>query len=85
MSDRIDASTIINKIVISNKGRKLGEVQDLIFDVKSGEILHIILKNPTDYASKINLEKTKEGYYLVPFSAVVSIGDFVIIAEEEII
>ena len=83
--ERIEGSALIGRIVVSDKGRKLGEVADLIFDTKSGEILHIILKNPTGYVEKLNLERTKEGYYLVPFSAVRSIGDFIIISEEELV
>ena len=83
--DRIEGSSLLGRLVVSNKGRKLGEVADLIFDAKSGEILHIILKNPTDYVTKLGLEKTKDGQFLVPFSAVLSIGYFIIIAEEELV
>jgi len=83
--ERTEIVSILNRLVVSDKGKKLGEVFDLIFDAKSGEILHIVLKNPTSYVSKLNLEKTKDGYYLIPFAAVKSIGDFIIVSEEEIV
>jgi sporulation protein YlmC with PRC-barrel domain len=41
--------------------------------------------NPTSYIEKLELEKTKEGNILVPFSAVIAVGDFVVLAEEDII
>ena len=34
---------------------------------------------------KEELEKTKEGNMLVPFSAVIATGDFVVVAEEDIV
>jgi len=83
--ERVEGSSLLGRLVVSNKGRKLGEVADLIFDTRSGEILHLVLKNPTEYAFKIGLEKTKDNELLIPFSAVLSIGDFIIIAEEEIV
>ena len=83
--ERVEGSSLLGRLVVSNKGRKLGEVSDLIFDTRSGEILHLVLKNPTEYAYKLGLEKTKDNELLIPFSAVLSIGDFIIIAEEEIV
>ncbi|MBI2666960.1 hypothetical protein HYX13_05085, partial [Candidatus Woesearchaeota archaeon] len=51
----------------------------------SGELIHVLLKNPTVYADKLELEKTKEGGVLIPFSAVIATGDFVVVAEEDIV
>ncbi|MEM1782800.1 MAG: PRC-barrel domain-containing protein [Nanopusillaceae archaeon] len=82
--DRIEASSIINRPVVTDKGRKLGEVADLIFDERTGEIVHIILKNPTENAIKLGLEKTKDGY-IVPYSSVKAVGDFLVISEEELV
>ncbi len=84
MAERYDASSLINKSVVTDKGRKLGDVADLLFDERSGEVISIILKNPTEHAVRLNLEKTKEGY-LVPFMAVKAIGDFIVISEEDLV
>lgn len=76
---------LIGKTVVSKTGKKFGEVGDLVFEVKSGELIHIVLANPTQYAEKLELEKDKGGNMLVPFSAVMALGDFVVISEEDII
>jgi len=76
---------LIGKTVISKSGKRFGEVGDIIFETKSGELIHVVLVNPTSYIEKLELEKTKEGNILVPFSAVIAVGDFVVLAEEDII
>jgi sporulation protein YlmC with PRC-barrel domain len=45
----------------------------------------MILKNPTSYTEKLELEKDKHGNILIPFSAVIAVGDFLVVAEEDII
>ena len=45
----------------------------------------MILKAPTPYTEKLELEKDKENNILIPFSAVIAIGDFMVISEEDII
>ena len=76
---------LLGKTVISKTGKRLGELGDVIFETKSGELIHMILQNPTPYAQKLELEKDKEGNILIPFSAVIAVGDFMVIAEEDIV
>lgn len=76
---------IIGKTVVSKNGKRFGEVGDIIFETSSGELIHLVLKAPTPYAEKLDLEKSKEGEPLIPFSAVIAMGDFLVVAEEEII
>ena len=76
---------LIGKTVVSKTGKKFGEVGDIIFETSSGELIHMILANPTSYADKLELVKTKEGDILIPFSAVMAIGDFLVVAEEDIV
>ncbi len=76
---------LIGKTIVSKSGKKFGEVGDLIFEVGSGELIHIQLKNPTVYMERMELEKTKDGQILIPFSAVMATGDYIVIAEEDII
>ena len=83
--ERVDSRKILGKTVVSKTGKKFGEVGDLVFETKTGEIVYIVLKNPTPYAHSFDLEKDEEGNLEIPFSAVVSIGDYVIVAEEDII
>lgn len=83
--DKKFARELIGKTVVSKTGKKFGEVGDIIFEVKSGELIHMVLVNPTPYSEKLELEKDKEGNVLIPFSALMAIGDFMVIAEEDII
>jgi len=76
---------LIGKTVVSKSGRKFGIVGDIIFETRSGELIHMVLTNPTPYTEKLELEKDKEGHILIPFSAVIAIGDFMVISEEDII
>jgi len=83
--DKRFSRQLIGKTVVSKTGKKFGEVADIIFEPKTGELINIVLTNPTPYAEKLELEKDKDGDILIPFSAVTAIGDFLVIAEEDII
>jgi sporulation protein YlmC with PRC-barrel domain len=76
---------LMGKTVVSKTGKKFGEVGDIVFETKSGELIHVVLANPTSYTQKMELEKDKTGNVLIPFSAVIAMGDFLVVAEEDII
>lgn len=83
--DKQFSKKIVGKTVVSKAGKRFGEVGDVIFETKSGELINLVLKNPTSYTEKLELEKDKEGKLLIPFSAVIAMGDFMVISEEDII
>ena len=83
--DKLYSRELVGKTVVSKSGKKFGEVADLIFEIGSGELIHILLKNPTSYTDKMELEKSKDGQILIPFSAVIASGDFIVVAEEDIV
>lgn len=83
--DKKFSKQLIGKTVVSKTGKRFGEVGDIIFETRSGELIHMVLTNPTSYTQKLELEKNKEGKILIPFSAVIAIGDFMVIAEEDIV
>jgi len=83
--DKKFSKQLIGKTVVSKTGKRFGEVGDIIFETRSGELIHMILKNPTPYTEKLELEKDKDNRILIPFSAVIAIGDFMVISEEDII
>ena len=84
-NDKQFSKKLIGKTVVSKAGKRFGEVGDIIFETKSGELINLVLKNPTGYTEKLELEKDKEGKLLIPFSAVIAMGDFMVISEEDII
>lgn len=83
-SDRKFSKQLIGKTVVSKSGKRFGEVGDVVFETKSGELIHVVLKSPTQYTEKLELEKGKAGELLVPFSAVLAMGDFIVVSEEDI-
>ncbi len=83
--ERKFAKQILGKTVVSKSGKKFGEVGDVIFEVKSGELIHVVVKNPTPYAEKLELEKDKEGLMMIPYSAVIASGDYLVVSEEDIV
>jgi sporulation protein YlmC with PRC-barrel domain len=83
--DKKFSKQLIGKTVVSKTGKRFGEVGDIIFETSSGELIHMVLQNPTAYTKRMELEKTKDGEILIPFSAVIAIGDFMVVAEEDII
>ena len=83
--DKIFSKQLIGKTIVSKTGKRFGEVGDIIFETRSGELIHLLLSNPTSYTEKMELEKDKTGNILIPFSAVIAIGDFMVVSEEDII
>ena len=76
---------LMGKTVVSKGGRRFGEVGDIVFETRSGELIHLVLANPTPYIQKLELEKDEEGNILLPFSSVLAIGDFLVISEDDIV
>ncbi|MBD3249714.1 hypothetical protein GF336_06740 [Candidatus Woesearchaeota archaeon] len=83
--DKKYSKQLLGKTVVSKSGKRFGEVGDIIFETRSGELIHLLLSSPTGYIEKLELEKDKEGNILIPFSAVIAIGDFMVVSEEDIV
>jgi sporulation protein YlmC with PRC-barrel domain len=76
---------LLGKTVVTKSGKKFGEIGNIIFEIRTGELIQMVLKNPTPYIENLSLEKDTEGNLLIPFSSVIALGDFVVISEEDII
>jgi len=85
MEEKTYSKELFGKTIVSKSGKKFGEVGDLIFEAGSGELIHLLLQSPTSYTDRMELERTKEGSILIPFSAVIASGDFIVVAEEDIV
>ena len=70
---------LIGKTVVSKTGKRFGELGNFTFEVKTGELLNIVLKNPTSFTDGLNLEKDEEGNLLIPHSSIIAIGDFIVV------
>ena len=84
--ERVKSRELVGKVLVSNEsGRKFGVVGDLDFIAESGELINLVLVEPTRHASDLKLQQDDKGRTLVPFSSVKSVGDFVIVSEREIV
>ena len=75
----------MGKTVVTKSGKKFGEVGNISFESRTGELMQIVLKNPTSYIDNLDIEQDAKGRWMVPFSSVIAVGDFVVVAEEDII
>lgn len=77
--------SILSKMVVTKEGKRLGFVKDITFETKSGELINVVVKDPTAYTQNLNLERTYSKELLIPYSAIIAIGDFVVVSEEDLI
>jgi sporulation protein YlmC with PRC-barrel domain len=86
MEERVRSRDLVGKILVSEEsGKKFGVVGDLDYIIESGELVNLVLVQPTKHTTELNLQEDDRGRVLVPFSAVKSVGDFVIVTERDII
>ena len=76
---------IIGRLVVTKEGKKLGLVKDITFETRTGELIHIVLKDSTDYSSQLHLERSNKGELLVPYNSIIAIGDYVVVSEEDLV
>ncbi|MEW6063480.1 MAG: PRC-barrel domain-containing protein [Nanoarchaeota archaeon] len=84
VEDKRSVKALVGKTIVSKAGKRFGEVGNLSFETRTGELLQLVLKNPTSYCDALDLDRDKNGNLLIPYSAVIAIGDFVVVAEEDI-
>ena len=83
--DKKTLRELIGKLIVTKEGKRLGMVQDVTFETRTGELIHIVVKDPTPYTRSINLEKTEESETLIPYNSIIAVGDFVVVSEEDLI
>ena len=86
MPDRVRGKDLVGKVIVSEEsGKKFGVVGDVNFITESGELMNLVIREPTKQALELQLSEDDRGRLLIPFSAVKSVGDFIIIAEKNIV
>jgi len=77
---------MIGKVIVSEEtGRKFGIVGDVAFITESGELMNIVVAEPTKSTTDLGLSEDDKGRTLIPFNAVKSVGDFVIVSEKDMV
>ncbi|MBS3085393.1 PRC-barrel domain-containing protein [Candidatus Pacearchaeota archaeon] len=84
-SEKNPFSALLGKMIVTKEGKRLGFAKDITFETKSGELINILVKDATPYTRNLNLERTKSEDLLIPHSAIIAIGDFIIVSEEDLI
>ena len=86
MADRANTKNMLGKIVVSEEtGRKFGVIDDIAFVAESGELMNILVADVTRSTKELGLSEDEKGRIEIPFSAVKSVGDFIIISEKDVI
>lgn len=76
---------LLGKQVVTKEGKKLGIVKDITFEARTGELLYLILKELTTYTANLSLERTKDKEALIPYNAIIAVGDFIVVSEEDLL
>ena len=83
--DKRPFGELIGKLVVTKEGKRLGIVKDITFETRTGELIQLVVKDPTPYTKSLTLERTKDSEVLLPYNAIVAVGDFVVISEEDLV
>lgn len=84
-SNKNPFNALVGKMIVTKEGKRLGFVKDITFETRSGELINIVVKDTTLYTKQLNLERTSSNELLIPYSAIIAIGDFIIVSEEDLI
>jgi len=84
MADKKPHKEILGKPIVTKEGRKLGSIKDITFETRTGELIHLVLKEQTPYTSQLNLETSQDKEILIPYNSIIAIGDFVVVSEEDL-
>ncbi|MDY6768764.1 MAG: PRC-barrel domain-containing protein [Candidatus Nanohaloarchaea archaeon] len=86
MTGNIRGNDLVGKTIVSEeKGRTFGEVDDVSFVSETGELMNLLITDATENLREMNIEQNAQGRHMVPFSAVKSVGDFVIVSQDDIV
>jgi sporulation protein YlmC with PRC-barrel domain len=84
-AEKLPFNVLLGKMIVTKEGKRLGFVKDVTFEIKSGELINLVVKDSTVYTKNLNLEKSGSGEVLIPYSSIIAIGDFVVVSEEDLI
>jgi len=82
--DKHPLREIVGKLVVTKEGKRLGTVKDITFETKTGELIQLVIKDPTPHTRNLNIEMSSNREALVPYNSIIAIGDFVVISEEDV-
>ena len=78
MSKFVIAKQLAGKILVSNDGEGIGRLVDLTINEVTGKIVSIVAEPNPDSATARKMKK-EDGLLVVPYSAVLAVGDYIIL------
>ena len=82
--DKHPLRELVGKLVVTKEGKRLGFVKDITFETKTGELIQLVIRDPTPHTRNLNIEMSSGKEALLPYNSIIAIGDFVVISEEDI-
>ena len=76
--------SLLNKQIVTKEGKRLGIVKDITFEARTGELIHMVIHELTNYTANLALERTKDREALIPYNSIIAIGDFIVVSEEDL-
>ena len=83
--DKKPLKEIVGRLIVTKEGKRLGMVKDITFETRTGELIQLLLKDPTSYTKNMNLEINQDKEVVIPYNAIIAIGDFVVVSEEDLL
>jgi len=83
-ADKKPLKDLLNKLVVTKEGKRLGLVKDITFETRTGELIQLVLKDTTPYTRNLNLETSQGKETLIPYNTIIAVGDFVVVSEEDL-
>nr|AQS33647.1 hypothetical protein [uncultured archaeon] len=82
--DKKPLKELLGKLIVTKEGKRLGLVKDITFETRTGELIQLVVKDPTPYTRNLNLEISSAKEALIPYNTIIAVGDFVVISEEDL-
>ncbi len=76
---KVFAGTMAGKEIVNIDGTVLGELENVVFELKTGKLVDLVVKPD----SELNRMKYREQgkFVLIPFSSVVAVKDYIVVDE----
>ena len=74
---KIFAGSMAGKEVVDMNGGVMGEVEDLVFNIETGQIIDLVIKPDSQLTRSKYREDNK--YVLLPFGSVCAVRDYIVV------
>ena len=76
---KVFVGSVAGKEIVNIDGAVLGEMENLVFDLASGQIVDLVVKPDSNLSRQKYREDGK--FVLIPFSSVVAVKDYIVVDE----